>query len=106
VQTLWQALYLAPRWSPTSISLGLFLPAGIQLGVDDHATQNVPVQRCDANGCYAGLPVDASLLAALKAGKALPLTMRNMAQEPVTLEVRSRVSPPRSNASTCTFNGS
>ena len=49
--------------------------------------RTLPVQRCDANGCYAGLPVDAALLAALKAGKALRLTMRNMAQEPVTFEV-------------------
>jgi invasion protein IalB len=69
------------------LPLGLFLPAGIQLGVDDRATQNLPVQRCDANGCYAGLPVDPALLAALKTGKALRLTMRNMAQEPVTFEV-------------------
>ena len=69
------------------LPLGLFLPAGIQLGVDDRAMQNLPVQRCDANGCYAGLAVDASLLADLKAGKALRLTMRNMTQEPVTLEV-------------------
>ena len=69
------------------LPLGLFLPAGIQLGIDDRATQNLPVQRCDANGCYAGLAVDAALLAALKAGKALRLTMRNMAQEPVTFEV-------------------
>jgi invasion protein IalB len=69
------------------LPLGLFLPAGIQLGVDDQATRNLPVQRCDANGCYAGLSVDGALLAALKAGKALRLTMRNMAQEPVTFEV-------------------
>lgn len=69
------------------LPLGLFPPAGIQLGVDDGATQNLPVQRCDANGCYAGLAVDAALVADLKVGKALRLTMRNMAQEPVTFEV-------------------
>ena len=46
----------APRTPAMLIQLplGLFLPAGIQLGVDDGATQNLPVQRCDANGCYAG----------------------------------------------------
>ena len=69
------------------LPLGLFLPAGIQLGIDDRATQNLPVQRCDANGCYAGLRSTPRSLAALKAGKALRLTMRNMAQEPVTFEV-------------------
>jgi invasion protein IalB len=79
----------APRTPAMLIQLplGLFLPAGIQLGVDDGATQNLPVQRCDANGCYAGLPVDASLLAALKVGKALRLTMRDMAQQPLTFYV-------------------
>ncbi len=79
----------APRTPAMLIQLplGLFLPAGIQLGVDDRTTQTLPVQRCDANGCYVGLSLDASLLAALKAGKALRLTMRNMAQEPVTFEV-------------------
>ena len=45
----------APRTPAMLVQpLGLFLPAGIQLGVDDRDS-NPPVQRCDANGCYAGL---------------------------------------------------
>ena len=34
--------------------LGFFLPAGLDLSIDGKALINLPVQRCDAKGCYAG----------------------------------------------------
>ena len=34
--------------------LGFFLPAGLTLTVAGQDLIKLPIQRCDANGCYAG----------------------------------------------------
>lgn len=45
----------------------------------------VPVQICDAKGCYAGMPLKAELIGALKTGKQLTLTSQNMAKNNVVV---------------------
>jgi invasion protein IalB len=69
---------------------GLYLPAGINLQVDEGKPQAVPLQTCDQKGCYAGMPVGAELLSALKSGKRLTMTFQDMAKNsravPVALD--------------------
>lgn len=67
------------------VPVGLYLPAGLNLQVDDGKPQSVPLQTCDAQGCYGEIPVNSNLIAALKAGKKLSLTFQNMAKTTVLL---------------------
>lgn len=49
--------------------LGVLLPSGLGLKVDDAQIGNVLFSRCLANGCFAEVPIDDALLAKLSAGK-------------------------------------
>jgi invasion protein IalB len=53
------------------LPLGLFLPVGAKLQVDEGKPLDLQVQTCEAQGCFAGSAMDAELLAAIKAGKQL-----------------------------------
>ena len=58
--------------------LGLHLPSGLALRVDGREPLQVQIERCDGNGCYAGGPLSADLLAALKGGRVLNVTLRTV----------------------------
>jgi len=64
---------------------GLYLPAGVALQVDDGKSQSIPLQTCDAQGCYGEIHISSNLLAALRTGKELSLTFQNMAKTTVLL---------------------
>jgi len=67
------------------VPAGLYLPTGLNLQVDDDKPQSIPLQTCDAQGCYGEIPVSSNLVAALKTGKKLSLTFQNMARTTVLL---------------------
>ncbi len=69
------------------IPVGLYLPAGLTVTVDDGKPQPVPLQTCDQQGCYGETPLGASVLAALKTGKRLSLIFQNMAKNNVVVPV-------------------
>jgi invasion protein IalB len=69
------------------IPVGLYLPAGLNINVDDGKPLPVPLQTCDQQGCYGETSVNAVFLAALKGGKRLSLTFQNMAKSNVVLLV-------------------
>jgi invasion protein IalB len=69
------------------LPLGLYLPAGVEVQVDQGKALPLPLQTCDANGCYAGAPVAADLLQQLRAGKTLRLTFQNLSQSKVDLSM-------------------
>ncbi|MBO9622561.1 MAG: invasion associated locus B family protein [Sphingomonas sp.] len=48
---------------------GVYFPAGVSLQVDDGAQKPLAVQTSDQNGAYTGTAIDATLLAAMRAGK-------------------------------------
>ena len=60
---------------------GLFLPAGVQIAIDDSAAVEHTIQTCDREGCYVGLPVTGDLLQALRDGERLTVTFQNMRKE-------------------------
>jgi invasion protein IalB len=72
------------------VPVGLFLPAGLSLQVDENKPVTLALQTCDLKGCYAGAPVPADMLNAMKSGKRLLVTFQNMAKEnvgvPLSLE--------------------
>ena len=67
------------------LPLGLNLPAGAKLQVDEGKTVDLPIQTCENRGCYANLPVASDLLAALRTGKQLKISFQNLAKDPITI---------------------
>jgi invasion protein IalB len=67
------------------LPLGLNLPVGAKLQVDEGKPFDLQIQTCENRGCYASTPVSAELLAALKSGKQLKISFQNMAKETITI---------------------
>jgi invasion protein IalB len=67
------------------LPLGLNLPAGAKIQIDDGKVVDMQIQTCEARGCFAGGPIAPDLLAALKSGKQLKLSFQNLAKETMTI---------------------
>lgn len=67
------------------LPLGLNLPVGAKLQVDDGKTVELPIQTCEARGCYASIPIAPDLLAALKSGKQLKVAFQNLNKETIAI---------------------
>jgi invasion protein IalB len=67
------------------LPLGLNLPVGAKLQVDDGKAIDLQIQTCENRGCYASAPVAPELLAALKSGKQLKVSFQNLAKETITI---------------------
>jgi invasion protein IalB len=67
------------------LPLGLNLPAGARLQVDEGKTVDLQVQTCENRGCYANLPIAPDMLAALRTGKQLKISFQNLAKDPITI---------------------
>jgi invasion protein IalB len=67
------------------LPLGLNLPGGAKLQVDDGHATDLQIQTCEARGCLAGTPVVPDLLAALKSGKQLKISFENLGKETITI---------------------
>ena len=67
------------------LPLGLNLPAGAKLQVDDGKVTDLQIQTCENRGCYANAPISPELLAALKSGKQLKVAFQNLNKEIITI---------------------
>ena len=67
------------------LPLGLNLPAGAKLQVDDGKPTDLPVQTCEARGCFASSPIAPELLAAMKSGRQLKVSFQTLAKETVSI---------------------
>ena len=67
------------------LPLGLNLPAGAKIQVDNGKTSELQIQTCEARGCYANLQISPDVLAALKSGKQLKVSFHNMAKETISI---------------------
>jgi invasion protein IalB len=76
----------ADKKDPESIvrvPLGIFLPGGATLQVDDKTPQSLKFRACDRNGCYAQGSASAQMLKDLQAGKELKVSFKNLAENDV-----------------------
>jgi invasion protein IalB len=74
--------------APTAVlllPLGLNLPGGAKMQVDDGKAVDLAVQTCEQRGCFASTPVAPDLLAAMKSGKQLNVSFQTQAKETVTI---------------------
>ena len=67
--------------------LGLFLPAGISIAIDEDTAQMLEVQTCDAHGCYAESPVSDTLLTKMFKGKKLNVGFQDLSKRPINLSL-------------------
>ena len=67
------------------LPLGLNLPAGAKLQVDDGKSTDLQIQTCEARGCYTSAPVVPEQLAAMKSGKELKVSFQNLGKEIITI---------------------
>jgi invasion protein IalB len=67
------------------LPLGLNLPVGAKLQVDDGKVIDLQIQTCENRGCYANTPVSPEMLAALKSGKQLKVAFQNLNKEVITI---------------------
>jgi invasion protein IalB len=70
------------------VPVGLFLPAGVSLQIDEGKALALALQTCDLKGCYAGTLVSPEMLAALRAGKKLSITFQNLTKENITIPMQ------------------
>jgi invasion protein IalB len=69
------------------LPLGLNLPGGAKLQVDDGKATDLPIQTCENRGCFASSPIAPELLAALKSGKQLKVSFQNLGKETITIPI-------------------
>ncbi|MDO8978103.1 MAG: invasion associated locus B family protein [Afipia sp.] len=67
------------------LPVGLFLPGGVNLQIDEGKPQALVIQTCDLKGCYAATTVSPELLGSMKSGKRLSVTFQNLNKENVNL---------------------
>lgn len=66
-----------------SLPLGISLPPGVTIRIGNAEPTRVIVERCEPNGCRAGLKLTAELLAQLKAGTQLTVTFHDAERRPI-----------------------
>jgi len=67
--------------------LGVLLPPGVTIQVDDGDEMRVPFQQCGRQGCVARLRLGDELLSAMRAGLEAQVTIYRADQQPVSLPV-------------------
>jgi invasion protein IalB len=67
------------------LPLGLNIPNGAKLQIDDGKATDLQIQTCEARGCYAGTAIAPDLLAAMKTGKQLKVSFQNLNKETLTI---------------------
>lgn len=66
-----------------SLPLGISLPPGVSIRIGDAQPTRVIVERCEPNGCRAGLKLNEALLAQLRAGTQLTVTFHDAERRPI-----------------------
>lgn len=69
------------------LPLGINLAEPIQIKVDDGTAEKLPVQTCTAAGCFVTLPLKDPLLATMRTGKTLRITVYDATKRAITIEL-------------------
>ena len=67
--------------------LGVFLPGGVRLQVDNGNTETFALQTCEQRGCFAGGAVSADLLRALMSGQTLKVTFQDLQRQALNISL-------------------
>lgn len=61
-----------------TVPLGVHLPSGLRLEVDEAEPVDLVFERCDQAGCYAGTPLSETLKETLRKGKNCQISFNNL----------------------------
>ena len=67
-----------------TVPLGVHLPSGIALQIDDNNPISFAYERCDQGGCFSGAVLEDDLLSALKSGTACKLSFNDLSGQTIT----------------------
>lgn len=70
-----------------TVPLGVSLPQGLKLSVDNGEAVSFGYSHCNNQGCLGALALSDDLIARMKAGKQALITFHSGAQQPVTISV-------------------
>lgn len=68
-----------------TLPLGISLPPGVKMQIDDAEPIRFPVERCEPNGCRAGLKLEGALLEAFEQGTEIKVTFHDAGRQPVSV---------------------
>ena len=67
------------------VPLGVYLPGGLGLKVDDQPAKAAPFERCIDEGCVVRAPISATMLGNLKAGAMVNIVIFGGPEQPVQI---------------------
>jgi len=67
------------------VPLGVYLPGGLGLKVDDQPAKAAPFERCIDEGCVVRAPISATMLGNLKAGATVNIVIFGAPEQPVQI---------------------
>ena len=70
-----------------TLPLGISLPPGVDFRIDSGETKHLVLERCDKNGCRAGLVLEDVLIAAMKRGKELQVKFHDATRRAIEVPV-------------------
>ncbi len=70
-----------------TLPLGVYLPSGLLLQIDDGETLRIPVEICLPNGCHTRMALEGELLKNLKSGQQAKLAFQDSQQQQITVPV-------------------
>lgn len=68
-----------------SLPLGISLPPGITISIDQGKPATFPVERCEPDGCQAGMKLREQTIEQLRGGKALQITFYDGERQPIPM---------------------
>lgn len=73
-----------------TLPLGISLPRGAILRVDNEPPVRFPIERCELKGCRGGLKLRARLVAALRTGTTAEVTFHDASRQPISVTLSLR----------------
>ncbi|NKB75881.1 MAG: hypothetical protein GKR96_02275 [Gammaproteobacteria bacterium] len=69
------------------VPLGVYLPTGVTMTIDNAESIQLSFERCDQNGCYAGTSLSEEIVQSLKKGQQAKVTFIDIANQKITATV-------------------
>lgn len=73
-----------------TLPLGVYLPPGVTVQIDQGTPIKVAIERCEAVGCKAGFALEEQVLAAMRRGVKANVTFSDLRRQPLTIPVSLR----------------
>ncbi len=66
-----------------SLPLGISLPPGAEIQIDGGKPTRIPIERCEPNGCRAGMKLNPEILDGFRNGDQLSVTFYDAKRQPI-----------------------